>query len=163
MLLNVKAGASVCLPHSPFMLLGATCTGRTSSTMVDLRCERAHLVALVRVQAEHGAPNDLQGHEAELLLNVDCLPAGLGGLQQPGQALQGGRSEADHGGQDLYAQGGGHEQALPLPQVIVGGNQARAQDGQEGLVAEVQVLGEGLQLGLKYLLQALRAAGQALV
>ena len=45
--------------------------------------------------------------------------------------------------QDLYAQRGANEQALALPELAVGGDQAGAQDRQERVEAEVEVLHVG--------------------
>jgi len=49
-------------------------------------------------------------------------------------------ARAHHIVQDVDAQGGADEQALPLPERPVGGDQAGAEDGQERVEAEVEVL-----------------------
>lgn len=65
---------------------------------------------------------------------------------------------AHHIVQDINAERGGHEQALRLPQGSLRCHQACAQDGQEGVEREVQVLHVVALVGLEHPLQPLCAA-----
>ena len=57
---------------------------------------------------------------------------------------------AHHIVEDVDAQSGGHEQALGLPEGTLRSHQARAQDGQEGVEGEVQVLHIVARVGLEH-------------
>ena len=56
---------------------------------------------------------------------------------------------------DIHSESGRHEKALLLPQLALRCDQAGAQDGQEGMEGEVQVLDVITLVGLEHPLQAL--------
>ena len=56
---------------------------------------------------------------------------------------------------DIHSESGRHEKALLLPQLALRCDQAGAQDGQEGVEGEVQVLDVVTLVGLEHPLQAL--------
>jgi hypothetical protein len=118
----------------------------------------AHPVALLGLHAEDGLADDLQLEQPELLLDVHRLAAAAERLQLARQPVGRLLGDEDDVVQYVHAQRGRHQQALLLPELAVGRHQARAQDGQEGVVGEVQVLHVGLEAQLEDAPERVRAA-----